>query len=380
MSLAITGWLMSENHPMAEIKDGELTILDEKLLPYHFTMAKLSLDEWLRSRAIDGKRKNSRLLKRALKLSDESAEQLVMSVNAAMITDTYWIKETDSDLTYEDIRFKENQFADIALLGSFSDYGKPTSRTPELTNTGSFEKCWRLEDGVWWLYKVGDSENLFSELAAYKLAEHFGYDTAHYELIDPAEKDFIGKLKGGKGIIRTRDFTRNASVNFEAAAGLGMKTDDIGYNYKRFEQMNPALAEQYLDIVTLDALIYNLDRHLQNFGVLRDVQTGEILSLAPNYDNNLSLLCGIHGMKERSLQSDELLREWKQLMQGNLIPIELPIITDEELHEILNGMDCGISKDDKQIAFDFIRQGYEIMSEVSEQLHRFNQGQGMIME
>lgn len=77
-------------------------------------------------------------------------------------------------------------------------------------------------------------------------------------------------------------------------------------------------------------------------------------------------------MKDRSIQSDELLREWKQLMQGNLVAIELPPITDEELHEILYGIACGIGEDDKQIAFDFIRQGYEIMSEVAEQLQRFN--------
>ena len=34
----------------------------------------------------------------------------------------------------------------------------------------------------------------------------------------------------------------------------------------------------------------NVDRHIRNYGVLRNVDTGEILRLAPNFDNNIALL------------------------------------------------------------------------------------------
>ena len=33
-----------------------------------------------------------------------------------------------------------------------------------------------------------------------------------------------------------------------------------------------------------------MDRHTQNFGFLRDIDTGEIISLAPNFDNNVALI------------------------------------------------------------------------------------------
>ena len=38
-----------------------------------------------------------------------------------------------------------------------------------------------------------------------------------------------------------------------------------------------------------DALIYNTDRHLGNFGLIFDTQTGEILRPAPIFDNGCSL-------------------------------------------------------------------------------------------
>ena len=40
----------------------------------------------------------------------------------------------------------------------------------------------------------------------------------------------------------------------------------------------------------LDAVCMNVDRHIHNYGVLRNIKTGEILQLAPNFDNNISLM------------------------------------------------------------------------------------------
>lgn len=372
----INGWLMSRDTKLAEIRNGQLHVLRLELMPFYLSDGKHTLEQWLKTRSIDYGRANSRLLRRALKLSDAEETELVMSVNAVSVTDTYWIRERDSELTWDAVRFQANDFAGIALLGTFSDYGKPFSRTPEVTNTGSFEKCWKVEDGVWWLYKVGEPEHLYSEMAAYHIARYLGYDIAHYELVDSqaVQKDFIGKLKGRKGIIRTRDFTEGASVQFESAEGLGLKSSDMGYNYDRLLELSPKAAEQYLDLVTLDVLIYNLDRHIRNFGVLRNVDTGEIISLAPNYDNNLSLLAGIHGMGDRTLEKDALLREWRSLVQGRLLPIHIPPLPEPELLGILQGINCGVEPEDMELAFRFIRQGYELMLATAEQLQRFHQG------
>lgn len=370
MKNTINGTLMSRDSTIATISNNIIIPQIGNLLPLYFQQEDATLDEWLKMRSIDTGRVNSRLIRKSLGLSDASAEELVLSVNAAMITDTYWIKPDGSNLTWDQIRFEQNNYASMSLLGSFSDFNKNSERTPELTSPGSFEKCWKLEDEKWWLYKLSDLENLYSELVAYRLCSHLGYDTAYYEKADVQKHGFVGKLKEGRGVIRTLDFTNRAAVNFEPAVALSLKSDDLNNNYQLLNAISPHLAEEYLKIVTMDTLIYNLDRHTQNFGVLRDVESGEIIKMAPNFDNNLSLLSGIHGMGERS-SDDRLFQSWKQLIQGNLLAITIPPLDEESLHNILfDGTDF-IDDSEKKLAYNFILHSYSMMNEVALQMGKF---------
>ena len=177
----ITGTLMSEDRVIATVKNGVLTDADERLLPLYLKRTG-NIEGWLASRAIDSHRTNSRLLKRALRLRTTDDIATALAVNAATVTDRYWFKPEGSSAVYEDIRFKENYFAELALRGDPDSFSRKPSRTPELTNTGSFEKCWKLIDGEWWMYKSGNKEEYFSELFICKLCEKLGLPTAHYEL------------------------------------------------------------------------------------------------------------------------------------------------------------------------------------------------------
>ena len=47
--------------------------------------------------------------------------------------------------------------------------------------------------------------------------------------------------------------------------------------------------EQVCDMLAFDALVCNTDRHLTNFGVLRDNVTGGFIGLAPIFDNGRAL-------------------------------------------------------------------------------------------
>lgn len=80
-----------------------------------------------------------------------------MRVNGSTIIDTYWVLQDGEELTYEKVRFCQNEFDQLALLGypdSFNQDNQPgllDNRISEPTIIGSFEKCWRLEDGYWWV-------------------------------------------------------------------------------------------------------------------------------------------------------------------------------------------------------------------------------------
>lgn len=161
--LNITGYIMLEDNIIATVKNGEITECNERLLPLYLQRTKY-VEGWFASRAIDTHRTNSRLLKKALRLRTADDAQTALSVNAATVTDRYWFKPEGSTALYEDIRFKENYFDSLALRGDPNGFSRKPSRTPELTNIGSYEKCWRLIDGKWWMYKSGTDSEYFSEL------------------------------------------------------------------------------------------------------------------------------------------------------------------------------------------------------------------------
>ena len=297
--LKIDGDVMSKDKAIAAIKAGSIVDADQSLLPF-FLKRTGDIEGWLKSRAIDAHRTNSRLLKKALRLAANDDAALVLKVNAATITDTYWFREEGAGLKFDDVRFKANYFDKLALYGDPDGFNLPYSATPELTNIGSFEKCWRLSDGKWWMIKQGSEPERFSEMFVCKLGEALGFPMAEYYC--------------DNAVIKSPDFTQGASVNYEAAEGLVGDDEDYALNFDVLRELSPDLAEQYMEIIYLDTLCFNMDRHTRNYGILRDVNTGAVLRMAPNYDNNIALISrGMPSDLERT--NDRLIALFAELLK-----------------------------------------------------------------
>ena len=349
--ISITGELMSEDNVIASVKDGEIISCDEALLPLYLKRTR-DLEGWLASRAIDNHRTNSRLLKKALRLRTSDDAQVALAVNAATITDRYWFRPQGSTASYEEIRFKENYFDSLALRGDPNGFSHRPSRTPELTNTGSYEKCWRLIDGAWWMYKSGNQNEYFSELFICRLGEKLGFDMVHYEQDD--------------GYIRSKNFTDGTSYNFEPISALVGENDDYSVCFDAIFSISPELAEQYLKIIWLDSICYNMDRHTENFGFLRDVDTGKIISMAPNYDNNIALISrGYPNSADR--EHDGIIRFFREFVQGNPTAkamyqnIELPEITQKMIEECFSDIPIEV---DRSFIKSFILHGQMVIRRI----------------
>ena len=347
----ITGTLMSEDRIVATVKNGIITEYDETLLPLYLKRTK-NAEGWIASRAIDEHRTNSRLLKKVLRLRQTDDVQTALAVNAATVTDRYWFKPEGSNAKYEDIRFKENYFDSLALRGDPDSFSRKPSRTPELTNTGSFEKCWKLIDGKWWMYKSGNDNEHFSELFICLLGEKLGLDMAHYEMDDK--------------YIRSLDFTDGAKKNFEPMSTLVDRDDDYERCFNALKAISPEIARQYLLLIWMDSVCYNMDRHTENFGFLRDVNTGKILSLAPNYDNNVALIArGYPSDVER--KNDGIIKFFKEFVQNcdeahkMLMNMSLPKITSEIIDECFDKTPFIVDRD---FIREFILNGQRIIQEI----------------
>lgn len=337
--------ILNGDNVAAEWINNELKVLNHNMLPLYLDLTG-NVQKWLETRAIDSHRANSRLLKKALRLTERDDIGSVLSVNAATITDNYWIKPIDSDLRYSDVRFNNDYFANLALTGNYDSFNRAAnnknSRTPELTNTGSFEKCWKLINGEWWMYKKANHEEMFSELFIYQLGIELAFNMAEY--------------KRGKGIIKTKDFTDNAMVNFEPAFNFMNDNEDYIATVNALRDLCPNCIEDYVKMLFLDTVCANPDRHTFNFGILRDTETGDVLGLAPNFDNNMALISKGYP-KNIKRKNDLLVRLFNELLEyDSRLKQYIPSLTEEMVLKTIKSV--GMRVKSKEIA-EFIMNGYK---------------------
>ena len=315
--------ILSGDTLVATWNDNNLTVHSESLLPLYFKTFDDS-DLWLKSRAIDNKRANSRLLKKALRLENKDDISTVIHVNASTITDNYWIRPIGSTLTYADVKFDNDYFASLALKGNYDSFNKAASRghtkSPELTNVGSFEKCWKLKDGKWWMHKKATLTEMFSELFVYELGTALGMNMARYEK--------------GTGCIKSLDFTSQGSVNFEPASAFMGDNEDYLDVIEALEGMRPEAIPDYIKLIFMDTICANPDRHTNNFGLMRDVKNGKLLGLAPNYDNNMALIS--RGYPAKPNANDLLISLFRDVMDAYPEYKEyIPTVTEEIIDTVI---------------------------------------------
>lgn len=340
-------YIMSKDIAVAKWQDNNFEVINENLLPLYLKNTG-NVEKWLETRAIDCHRANSRLLKKALRLSEKDDVSTVLSVNAATITDNYWIKPIDSDLTYEDVRFDNDYFANLALTGNYDSfnraYNSKQTKTPELTNIGSFEKCWKLKNGEWWMYKKATHDEMFSELFIYKLGVELGFKMAEYE--------------SGNGVIKTKDFTDNALVNFEPAFNILGDDEDYIKSVEMLKMICPDAVCDYVKMLFLDTICANPDRHTFNFGILRDADTGEILGLAPNFDNNMALISRGYP-KNIARKNDLIIKLFNELIEHDeSLKKYIPTLSEDLIKNVIKSV--GMRVKSKEIT-EFIMNGYNLI-------------------
>ena len=270
----LTGYLMSGNTIVAKVKNDKIIWKNTRKCPLILLKSDY-LTPFLLKRVIDSSRPNSRLIKKAMNISKTvSEEKIPLIVHGAVITDNYWFRPSGSNLVYQDIKFKHDTYFDLSLKGDTRLVPKHPKKSPQITLIGSYEKCWKLINKEWWLYKVGTKEEIFSEVFASKFAEEIGVPTAFYE-------------QEGK-YIRTKNLAED--FNFEPMSFLAGEDDSYENVFNVCRKVSDEIAMQYIQLAYFDALIENVDRHNENLGFLRDKRTGKILALAPNFDNNLCLI------------------------------------------------------------------------------------------
>lgn len=293
--------LMHKSIPVLDIELDEATGSVQKLgtvhrmehLPLgtagrHGIVDRTALNTWWIDRCIPASRSG---VQQALETLDISTPQLLLTRCFGLsLSDQYWVRLRDSDLQWEEINFFDNPFSeDIGdvLLGKASKRTGIDFCSPDNTSDGFLKKRWKIIGGKRCLLKAGSNpfmQQPFNEVIATLVAEHLEIPHVPYTLLwdDGVPysvcEDFITpdtELVSAWRVMQSVKKQNDVSVHqhyLNCCETLGVS----------------GIRHAVDQMIVLDYLIANEDRHQNNFGLIRDANTLEWLGAAPIFDSGSS--------------------------------------------------------------------------------------------
>lgn len=285
-------YLMAKDIPVLKTEGGKCKVLREDLLPFNIRKQDVTLDDfygnWMNSRAIQLSRTNSKMILNSVRVSQSNAYAICKACHGLSLTDMYWFKEEESDLTWKEVNLYHNPIskamASTALVGDvLRETGK--IHTPELTTQGVTAKAWVKNEGETWLYKIGKKELAASEILDALQIRHVKYEKVVSDELDrvvtPERKEMIEAL--GEEVVKCKLITdeEKSMVNFE---DFQIYCENQGLNV--FQEIFSLDRRHYLEMQVADYIMNNVDRHAANWGFFMDNNTGNIVGLYPLLDHD----------------------------------------------------------------------------------------------
>ena len=233
---------------------------------------------WLKYRTVPKHRNYIQRMLGNIGLLQKDTKGIIGFCKGLSLNDVYWVVPDSFRGLWKENNLYDNEFSKTlavmaftgGISGEFSIKGE-SSTSPEFTTNGMLAKCWRRRNGEILLFKGGTEGagntgfEPYSEYYASQIAEALGLAHVEYGL-----EKFKGRL------CSTCPLFTSEKYGF-VAAGRVVSRDE-------------ALADsRFTNVFFFDALIFNTDRHLGNFGYVIDNDTNEIVGASPIFDNGYGL-------------------------------------------------------------------------------------------
>lgn len=251
-----------------------------------------NLSEWFRGRGIPSWRDQLDLLLHRLDIS--APTELLDKAFGLSLSDQYWLKPYDSNIKYDDMNFFDHDFDYAEFMeASLSKNSKIITsinslKTPNNTTDGMLKKAWIIEDGTRYLLKGGYKNEIlqpFHEVLASMICDRLGFNHVPYTL-DVYRDTVVSKCP----CFINKDTELITAHQIRNDMKRHDNTDDYEEYIKKLEENGiPNAREKIENMYILDFIIMNEDRHLNNFGIIRDVNTLKWLDVAPIFDNGMAL-------------------------------------------------------------------------------------------
>ena len=250
---------------------------------------KIILSNWFKGRGIPLWRDDLDLLLSKLNIS--APTELLDKAFGLSLSDQYWIKPYDSKIEYKDINFFEHDFNDAEFTdATFSNSTETSTKisliSPNNTTDGRLKKTWIIEEGKRYLLKGSYKNEVlqpFNEALASMISSRLGFNHVTY-ILEVIKDKVVSKC----------ECFINENTELVSAYQILYNNCDKDNAYETYinllEKHGIKDARSSLeDMFILDYIMLNEDRHLNNFGIIRDVQTLNWIGTAPIFDTGESL-------------------------------------------------------------------------------------------
>ena len=280
--------------------DGSITkvnrIVNPEIMPFRAARSNEDFRQWWKDRSVPETRTALRdlLEERGIR----STGLFLLDNLGLSLSDCYWVKPYESELNWKEINLYENPFQPGLVMKS-ADSGISTREyslySPDASTGGNLPKWWITDKNSnrRFLVKGNDgltSQQSLNEILATMIHEMQGYENyVSYTIV---------KLRGGKLGCRCQAFTSENAEFISAWDLVGRrgyaKDEPFRVNFIKACIAGGLSEEEVirgLDYMNLtDFIISNNDRHLNNFGILRDSHTLRFIKLAPIFDSGNSMM------------------------------------------------------------------------------------------
>jgi len=246
------------------------------------------LNDWWQGRAIPASRSG---LRDALEILGVSSPIMLLTKCFGLsLSDQYWVNSGDKPVEWKDVNFFDNPFSEDvgnALFGREAN-GELNLMSPDNTSDGWLKKKWIVADEKRLLVKGGSPgwyQEPLNEALATLISKRLNIPHTPYSVIYEDGipfsvcEDFINRdtdLVSAWSIINTAKQRGNVSPYqhfIDCCNSLGI----------------PNALHSTDQMLVLDFLLCNQDRHYNNFGAVRNADTLEWIGLAPIFDSGTSV-------------------------------------------------------------------------------------------
>lgn len=252
----------------------------------------IALNTWFKGRGIPAWRQNiEKLLE---KLNVASPTELLNKAYGLSLSDQYWIKGEQQNLKWKDINFFTNDFEykdylDVSLNSNSRESSTRISlHSPNNTTDGMVKKGWIIDEDnnrvlVKGTYSISGLEPI-NEWLASMICKRLDLDYCDYTL----------DILRGQLVSKCKNFLTKDEEIISASDIMDLEKSDNVSDYEKYvsilesygiKDVKKILSDMYI----VDYLMLNTDRHMKNYGIIRNVKTLKWERITPIFDTGTSL-------------------------------------------------------------------------------------------